>query len=79
MRISQAAAVEFIELVTNLITAHFAEGGDRVVIRGFGMFERITRGAFVTSHPTTGKRIVVRPTNSIGFKPGPITKRRINS
>lgn len=52
--------------------------GEDVNLSGFGKFEVRNKGAVVRKHPRTGEEIAVPPKVSLGFKPSPCLKERMN-
>lgn len=51
--------------------------GDSVSVPGFGSFEPKMRAERVTSHPSTGKKILVPPKMSLVFKPSAIMRQKV--
>lgn len=74
-----AAAVDIIETVADLIVLHLQQGGEKVTIRGFGVFKIRQRKKFQGSNPKTGAPVAVEPKRSISFKPSAEAVRRVNS
>ena len=72
-------AEEIIEVIGETIIRHFQEGGDKVVLRGFGTFKIRNRKAYETRHPISGEDMMVSAMRSIAFKPAAETKRRLNN
>lgn len=84
-----AVAEQNVQLVTNeiaeqcvvavfdTITQGLADG-DRVEIRGFGVFETRNRAARVGRNPRTGDRVDVGPKRIPFFKAGSQLKTRLN-
>lgn len=71
-------AVDLIETLMDLIICYFQNGGERVVLRGFGTFKIRRRRAFTGSDPRNGDPIDVPAALSISFKPGVEAIRRLN-
>lgn len=51
--------------------------GNSVAIPGFGQFEPKMRGERITTHPSTGKKILVPPKLSMVFKPSALLKQKV--
>jgi integration host factor subunit beta len=76
--ISQKTMVDLVETLTDLIVCHFQSGGERVVLRGFGVFKLRRRCAFTGSDPRTGKSMEIPEKLSVIFKPSAEVIRRLN-
>lgn len=77
--LSKKKAVDVIEIIGDLIVCHFQNGGDRVVIRGFGSFRLRQRKSFRSYNPLSRKTRPVPENLSITFRPSRETSRRLNS
>jgi nucleoid DNA-binding protein len=75
---TEKTAIDIVETIADLIACHFANGGDRVIIRGFGTFKIRKRGRFTGFHPKTGESMLVHSRLSVGFKPSAEMTKRIN-
>lgn len=62
-------AQEALETVVDAITRAVAKG-DRVVITGFGAFEKVDRPARFARNPRTGEKVRVKKTAVPKFRPG---------
>ncbi|MBD5289630.1 MAG: HU family DNA-binding protein [Bacteroides sp.] len=51
---------------------------DAVAIPGFGTFETRKRLERVSVHPSTGKKMLYPPKQTISFRPSPLLKKQIN-
>lgn len=51
--------------------------GDSVTLPGFGLFEAKLRAERVASHPSTGKKILVPPKQTIVFRPSALLKQKV--
>jgi integration host factor subunit beta len=76
---SQKSALDIIDTLTDLITLHFVNGGQSIVLRGFGTFKTKTRRAFIGYNPLTGDCLPVAAKKSVFFKPSAGMVRRIQS
>ena len=54
------------------------EGGDPVVLVGFGSFEKTTRSARAGRNPQTGEVIQIKASNTVKFKVGKKFKDEVN-
>ena len=59
--------------ITSVLSA-----GDRVEIRGFGVFSARTRQARIAHNPKTGKRVAVSPKRMPLFRTGKEMRQRLN-
>lgn len=77
---TEKTAIYIVETIADLIACHFANGGDRVIIRGFGTFKIRKRKAFIGYNPRRGSMLYQRvPARlSVGFKPSAEMTKRIN-
>lgn len=71
-------AEKLVNEVLDLIGLSLACGED-VMLSGFGKFEVRQRRAVVRRNPKTGEEVKVPPKVSLGFKPSPNLKDRMNS
>lgn len=53
--------------------------GDSIALPGFGSFEPKMRAERVTTHPSTGKKILVPPKLSMVFKPSALLKQKVRN
>ena len=51
--------------------------GDTVALPGFGQFEPKLREERVTTHPATGKKILVPPRITMVFRPSAMLKQKV--
>lgn len=79
MYFPQKTMVDLVETLFDLLVCHFQNGGDKIVIRGFGTFRLRRRRSFLGTDPRNGEAIEVPARYSISFKPGRETVRRINN
>jgi DNA-binding protein HU-beta len=63
------AAQEAVDSFTEALTRALATG-ERVVITGFGAFERVERAARTARNPRTGAVVKVKKSLAVRFKPG---------
>jgi nucleoid DNA-binding protein len=66
----------FDAFVEEMITV--VETGDRIELRGFGVFNPTLRKARVARNPKTLETVNVPPRNAVTFKPGKDFKDRLN-
>ena len=52
-------------------------GGEKVVLTGFGTFERKQRAARTGRHPSTGKKIKIPAKFAVGFSVGKLLKAKV--
>lgn len=62
-------AGQALESVLDTITASVAKG-EKVAITGFGVFEKVIRGARTARNPRTGEKVRVKKTAAPKFRPG---------
>ena len=72
----KAAAVA-VEAVLGTVTSALADG-ERVALFGFGVFERVERGARTARNPSTGGTVEVPATSVARFRPGQALKDAVN-
>lgn len=77
--LSQVLIIDLLESACDLIVCHLQEGGDKVTIRGFGVFKLRKRAAFTGTDPRNGKWIEVKAKTSMAFKPAAEVIRRLNT
>lgn len=53
------------------------QNGDSVSLPGFGSFEPKLRMERVSVHPASGKKLLVPPKLTVGFKPSAILKQKV--
>lgn len=53
------------------------QNGDSLNIPGFGSFEPKLKMERVSVHPASGKKILVPPKLTVGFKPSAILKQKV--
>lgn len=70
---AQAALDHVLDTITRQIVK-----GERVVITGFGAFEKVDRPARTARNPRTGERVKVKKTSVPKFKPGAELKSYVN-
>lgn len=61
------------------LLAECVKDGDSVAIPGFGSFEPKMRAERITTHPASGKRILVPPKLSMIFKPSALLKQKVRN
>lgn len=59
------------------IIAEKVKDGDTVSIPGFGGFESKMRMERVSTHPSSGKKILIPPKISVIFKPSALMKQKL--
>jgi DNA-binding protein HU-beta len=59
------------------IVADALNGGDKVLLAGFGTFEVKTRKGRTGTNPATGARINIPAKNYVAFKPGKTLRERV--
>ena len=70
--------------VENVINAALEEiekallAGDEVKISGFGIFEKKGRAARVGTNPSSGAKIEIPASNTVGFKPSKGLREKLN-
>ena len=74
---SKKIAADALEAVVDTITRTVAKG-ERVVISGFGSFEKTMRGARVGRNPRTGEKVKIKKTSVPRFKPGTAFKSYVS-
>src|SRR5664279_4350056 len=64
-RDAQVSVDALLDLITRSVVA-----GEKVAITGFGIFEKVERGARVARNPRTGATVRVKKTHIPKFRPG---------
>ena len=64
-REAQASVDTLLDTITRAVVA-----GEKVAITGFGVFEKVERGARVARNPRTGATVRVKKTHIPKFRPG---------
>lgn len=67
--VDKRTATNAVEAVVDTITRTVA-AGEKVAITGFGVFEKIERGARTARNPATGATVKVKKTSVPKFRPG---------
>ena len=67
--ITKVKAVEAVEAVFDAMKAAMRRG-DRIELRGFGVFQVKPRKRGIGRNPRTGKEVRIPPGRTIRFKPG---------
>lgn len=67
-----------IDSLRNMIAVG-ARDMDSVSLPGFGTFEPKKRLERITTHPASGKRILIPPKIVMTFKPSAVLKQKVNS
>ena len=70
-----------IEQITDCVFELISQGlieDDKVVISGFGTFEKVEQSAYIGVNPHTGEKMQVNAFNKIRFTTGKSLKNRIN-
>jgi DNA-binding protein HU-beta len=67
--ISKAKAEHAVETVFNTMK-HALERGDRIELRGFGVFNVKPRKTGIGRNPRTGAEVSIPPGKAVRFKPG---------
>jgi DNA-binding protein HU-beta len=78
--ISQVKATEVLTHIfdgDSGIIASALNGGDKVLVAGFGTFDVKTRAARRGTNPATGAKIDIPPKKAVGFKVGKTLKENI--
>jgi DNA-binding protein HU-beta len=68
-RIPRAKAITSVETVIDALRQALGSG-DRIELRGFGVFEVKRRKRGIGRNPKTGVEVAIPPGNTIRFKPG---------
>jgi DNA-binding protein HU-beta len=64
-KVAAAAVAALVDVVVRTVN-----GGERVTITGFGVFEKRTRTARTARNPRTGQTVTVQQTDVPAFRPG---------
>ena len=75
--LSKADARNFLKATLGAIKTSVRKG-ERVVLNGFGTFEKTARKARKGRNPKTGEQIKIRATNYPKFRPGKSFKEAVN-
>ncbi len=73
-----ATARRYLDAAIETIVGRVA-GGERVIITGFGTFERAARAARTARNPRTGQTVLVNATNVARFTAGQTFKHKVAS
>lgn len=65
-----------LKALCNIIIENMKQG-DCVAVPGFGQFETKLRAERITTHPSTGKKILVPPKVTMVFKPSALLKQKV--
>ncbi len=68
-----------LETILDLLICYFQNGGEQIILKGFGTFRLRVRKAHKGTHPQTLEQIEIPRQVSIGFKPGAEVLRRLNA
>ncbi|ABK44564.1 histone family protein DNA-binding protein [Magnetococcus marinus MC-1] len=71
------SAVMVVDMVFNELGKALAKG-ERVELRGFGVFEPRARKPRTARNPKTGKKVNVESKTAVHFKPGLDMRRRVD-
>jgi DNA-binding protein HU-beta len=74
---NRRAAAHALEAVVDTITRSVVSG-EKVIITGFGAFEKVARGARIARNPATGAQVKVKKTSVPKFKAGAELKAYVN-
>jgi DNA-binding protein HU-beta len=72
-KIAAAAVAGLVDVVIRTVN-----GGDKVTITGFGVFEKRARVARVARNPRTGQSVKVKKTNVPAFRPGTLFREVVS-
>ena len=75
--VSHRDAEAVIEAVLELIEENLVAGRE-VKISGFGIFEKKGRAARVGTNPSSGEKIEIPASNTVGFKPSKGLREKLN-
>ena len=73
---SKAEAARALEAVLGTISQSVASG-DRVVVTGFGTFERVHRPSRRVRNPSTGATMMSADTHVVRFRPGGVLREQV--
>ncbi len=76
-RLSRRLAERLVKAFFEEISSALARG-ERVELRGFGVFETHKRRTFLGKHPRTGKSILVSPGRTVHFRASRKLRERLN-
>ena len=76
-----AGKEETSEMVAALchVMTEAALAGDIVTFPGFGSFESRKRIERIALHPSTGKRMLIPPKNTLTFRPSTLLKQKVRN
>ncbi|MGH3811932.1 MAG: HU family DNA-binding protein [Pseudonocardiaceae bacterium] len=72
-KIAAAAVAGLVDVVIRTVN-----GGDKVTITGFGVFEKRARAARMARNPRTGQSVKVKKTNVPAFRPGTLFREVVS-
>ncbi|MDQ4012064.1 MAG: HU family DNA-binding protein [Actinomycetota bacterium] len=72
-KIAAAAVAGLVDVVVRTVN-----GGDKVTITGFGIFEKRARAARMARNPRTGQSVKVKKTNVPTFRPGTLFREVVS-
>ncbi|MGH3776693.1 MAG: HU family DNA-binding protein [Pseudonocardiaceae bacterium] len=72
-KIAAAAVAGLVDVVVRTVN-----GGDKVTITGFGVFEKRARAARMARNPRTGQSVKVKKTNVPAFRPGTLFREVVS-
>ncbi|MGH8965031.1 MAG: HU family DNA-binding protein, partial [Actinomycetes bacterium] len=72
-KIAAAAVAGLVDVVVRTVN-----GGDKVTITGFGVFEKRARAARMARNPRTGQSVKVKKTNVPVFRPGTLFREVVS-
>ncbi len=75
--VSHRDAEAVVEAVLELIEENLVAGRE-VKISGFGIFEKKGRAARVGTNPSSGEKIEIPASNTVGFKPSKGLREKLN-
>ena len=75
--VSHRDAEAVVEAVLELIEENLVAGRE-VKISGFGIFEKKGRAARVGTNPSSGAKIEIPASNTVGFKPSKGLREKLN-
>ena len=70
-------AIEYVETIFRIMK-HTLEGGEEIMISGFGKFAVKQKNARRGRNPQTGESITLDPRKVLSFKPSPLLRKTIN-
>ena len=75
--VSHRDAEAVVEAVLELIEENLVAGRE-VKLSGFGIFEKKGRAARVGTNPSSGEKIEIPASNTVGFKPSKGLREKLN-